>query len=172
MTSNENWMQRLRDLGRQKPVEEVQITGRYEKMTSTQACRYQELSNLRLAAAQRRRAAPLPDKPYYSLAEAGTRLSMSEQRLLERAGRGDVRCYTNVAGLEGKWQPAPPANGTNRAQWLAVPVDACRDIASYGSANVAVLELRAEHETAKYELDELLWVDSGRLALKHPLPRG
>lgn len=171
VTNNDNWVRRLRDLGRQKNLHDVRITGRYETMTSTQACRYRELKKLRSEQPKRRGAAQPPDKPRYTLAEASVRLSVSVERLLERAAEGRLRCYVDAAALNGRWRPQAPAGNAPESAWLAVPEGACRDIAWYGSANVAVLEYRPDGAPkAELELGEALWVDPARLVLKHPLP--
>jgi len=165
----DHWMTRLRDMGKHHGKERVLIGAKYETMTSTQACRYQELKSEDLPASAAR---PLPaDQPYYTLTEAAERLTADAGALLSMAAGGRLQCFVNTAGLRGRWQPGGPAGNVPKPLHLAVGGDCLKQIASYGSANLAALEHPLDAGgAAVFQLAEPLWVDASRLLLRHPLP--
>jgi hypothetical protein len=163
-------MQRIRHIGKQKGEERVLVSGKYETLTSTQAYRFQELRDVEHELRAPEDALP-KDKPWYALAEASTRLSLPSGELLAMAAAGTLRIYVDANGLRGRWRGERPHGDAPALAYLAVPADNCRDIAAYGSANVAVLEHGLDDgRQAEFELQTTLWVDPARLILKHPLP--
>ena len=180
MTAKNNWMRRIRTIGKQKSHERVLAYDKVEVMTATQACRFKELKQPDVANGGKKKAAVLKDQPAYTLTEASVRLSVNANTLLAAAAKGGIRCYLKAAGLRGQWKAAMQ-DGTARTsvarlspkpEFLALAAEDCRQIASFGSTNVTALHHSApEAAAAVFTLQEPQWVDADRLLLQHPLPR-
>jgi hypothetical protein len=168
----ETWKKRFRLTGDQKPTVQVQTTSRLETMTVTQEWRFNELQRVRFEEVKGRKS--LPDRPWYTLAEANQRLATGTGRLLRAGAAGQLNCYVATDGLRGCWGGPEDADTTSaRADisHLRLLPAACRDIEAYGSVNVTVLaHPTAQGKGARFHLREPLWVAPERLLLKHPLP--
>lgn len=165
------WKKRLRIAGDQKTKVQVQTTSRLETMTVTQEWRFRQLQRSRYGD---RSGSGLANRAWYTLVEACERLASTGDGLLRAAAAGKIACYVSSDGLRGRWGAQGDADsraGRAEVSHLRLTPDACREIATYGSANVTVLR----HPTinnpgAQFLLEEALWVARERILLKHPLP--
>lgn len=175
MATKNNWMRRIRTIGKQKSRERVLAYDKVEEMTSTQACRFKELQQPDVAHGEKK-AKVLKDQPAYTLAEASVRMSVDANALLAAAAKGSIRCYLKAGNLRGQWQDGMAsttvAHASPKPEFLALATEDCRQIASFGSTNVTALHhCSPEATTAVFTLQEPQWVDAERLLLQHPLPR-
>lgn len=170
-------VRRFRNIAQPKAHERVLTrTSKLEVMTSTQAVRFRQLKGLRTGAGNRQ--ASEQAKPHYPLPEAGRRLEVPVNRLLQAGAAGKLTCYVLTANLRGSWLDHRPSTGdTELPQYLALRPEDCRDIETWGSVNLHELLHPVEHDPdgrvaglARFVLREPLWVDPQRLVLKHPLP--
>jgi hypothetical protein len=176
-------MKRMRSLGEHKTHERVLAHGKYEILTSTQACRFKQLQGFRIGRAAKSRVAP-QTKPHYALPEACARLGTPVSGILLSAAANQLTCFVLAAGLRGRWLiEGEDDDGRSGAaikmpQYLALTPADCRDIESYGSVNVSELEHPSAPGSEEgrcsrrmlYRLLEPLWVDPERVVLLHPLP--
>jgi len=174
----------------------VRVGKKFEKMTGTQAHRFEELTQPKRADSQPD-ASTAPRKTRYALAEASDRLNVSEERLLQEAASGSVKLYVDAGGLKGRWRRGANDSGsmvssvqTLTSGYLALTSRSCSDMANFGSINVSVLEFRCPSDPSAVDLDretmaalsawgdcekyfclrEPLWVDRNRIVLLAPLP--
>lgn len=175
MATKNNWMRRIRTIGKQKSRERVLAYDKVEEMTSTQACRFKELQGPGIARGEKK-ATVLKDHPAYTLAEASARMSVDANALLTAAAKGSIRCYLKVGNLRGQWQDGKAntsvAHASPKPEFLALATEDCRQIASFGSTNVTALHHSSpDAAEAVFKLLDPQWVDADRLLLQHPLPR-
>lgn len=167
------WKKRFRITGDEKPRVQVQTTSRLETMTVTQEWRFRQLQRFRSEEPKRTGSRPA-NRAWYTLAEACERLASTGDGLLRAAAAGEIACYVASDGLRGRWGAKGDADsraGRAEVSHLRLTPDACREIATYGSANVTVLRHPTINNTgARFLLEEPLWVASERILLKHPLP--
>lgn len=158
-------------MGDEKPTVQVETTGRLETMTVTQEWRFRQLQRFRSEERTRPR---LPSRAWYTLAEAGERLGATGERLLRAAAAGEIACYVASDGLRGHWGARGDAGsrpGRADVSHLRLTPEACRQIATDGSANLTVLRHPTiNNQGARFLLEEPLWVAPERVLLKHPLP--
>lgn len=171
MSLIENLIGRLRRKTVSKPKERVLTFDRYEEMTATQALRFKDLQAAMLLEGNEA-SESFPDQPWYSLDDAGRRITATKAELLVAAAAGRILCFVYAGNADGYWDAAAstpvPASVPDLLQ---LPTKLCGEIARFGSANVKVLEF---HHSAKnvlrYRLKKAAWVDADLLYLQHPLP--
>lgn len=165
------WKKRFRVMGDEKPTVQVQTTSRLETMTVTQEWRFRQLQRFRF---DERKRPVTANRAWYTLSEACERLASSGDGLLRAAQAGEIACYVASDGLRGRWGAQGDADsraGRADVSHLRLTSDACREIATYGSANVTVLRHPTiNNKGAQFLLEEPLWVAPERILLKHPLP--
>lgn len=164
MAKIDEWVKRVRIMGKGKPLEQVRAFDRNVVMTTTQAWRFRELQ-----AGNPPPQPALQDRKWYSLQDACDRLGCSEDDLLADVSEGRVACYVEASRLRGAWKPGRAAPAATPAH-LALPVEHCRQIAAYGSANVRELEYRRQTPPTVFRLAETQWIDRKALRFAHPLP--
>lgn len=142
-----------------KPKVEVQVGEEAHMMTETQAYRFDELAQ---TGSQNRVAAndnPL-EESRYSLEDAAFRLMVDEAELLQKAALGSIRLYVDAAGLDGRWRRID-GNGdviesSSRhlgSGYLSLSIASCKELALQGEANISLLELPDDADTATLNLD-------------------
>ncbi len=176
VTRLNQWIKKVRALGRPKPKHRVLVADKHETLTGTQAVRFDELGRLR------RKNGANPQAPgrksHYSLQEACERMQSNKETLLRMAASGLLNCYVSAKGLKGCWQgvgshgsasATPSERPTTR--YLALSIESCRDIEAHRSTNVSILEHRhADGRKTFFHLQEPLWIDPDKLLLLDPLP--
>ncbi len=170
MSRIDEWVRRVRIMGKAKSHEEVVAFDRKVVMTTTQAWRFRELQAGGFPS-HPPGAAPPADKPWYSLDEACEKLGCDADDLLAVAGEGRLACFVEAGGLRGSWegQAEPPVPAPTH---LALTAESCRQIASYGSANVSSFEFRDGSTVRRFRPAEIQWIDRRRLLFAHPLAPG
>ena len=167
MSRIEALIKRMRPREENSSGERVLIDDQLETLTHTQAGRFQHLQ--RLHAMERKQAGAPAPKPYYSLPEAGRRLGLPVNRLLQLAAAGKLTCLLSAGGLRGTWSDPARAADEPAPQYLALLPASCGEIETWSSANVAALE-HPEAAGLHLQLHEPLWVGPAMIVLKHPLP--
>lgn len=168
MSRIDEWVKRVRIRGKAKSHEEVVAFDRKVVMTTTQAWRFRELQAGGFPAHP---PGPVPpaDKPWYTLEEACQKLGCAAEDLLAAAADGRLRCFVEARGLRGSWDDqAEPPTPTH----LALTARSCRDIASYGSANVDAFEAQVGAARRQFRPAEIQWIDRRQLRFAHPLGGG
>lgn len=182
MSRFDTWVKRFRTLGEHKPYERVLTHGKYEVLTSTQACRFKQLQRFRIGRKETNRYAA---KPHYPLPEACVQLGTTVREMLLSAAVNDLKCFVLAADLRGRWHVAgqgntgrPSTTAVEMPQYLALTPADCRGIELNGSVNVTELEYPSGSRPAggspaeqlRFRLLQPLWVDPERIVLRHPLP--
>ena len=170
MSRIDEWVRRVRIMGKAKSHEEVEAFDRKVVMTTTQAWRFRELQAGGFPA-HPPTPPPAADKAWYDLDEACARLGCAADDLLAAAADGRLVCYVEAGGLRGNWEgrddapAAPPSH-------LALTPASCGEIARYGSANVCLFECREGGTVRQFRPVEIQWIDRRRLLFAHPLAQG
>ncbi len=143
-----------------KPRVQVRLGDRVEKLTSTQAHRFEDLLKSNAPSRPTEPSNPF-DQSKYSIEEAAFRLMVEDEAILQLAASGSVDLYTSVAGLSGHWQQQA-ADGsvidspdvTLRSGLLALTRDACRRLAAHGRTRAASFEFKRLADPSATELDD------------------
>lgn len=129
-----------------KPEVTVQVGGTPEKMTDTQAYRFDELTqsgSLDTRAVKRDVDGPAR----YSLEDAAFRLMTSEADVLQRAVAGSIRFYIDATGLAGHWRrfddngvPIESSPRVLQSGFLGLTELSCKELALRDGTSVLVFE--------------------------------
>ena len=125
----------------------VEVKGKTEMLTNTQAYRFKEISEERNPDTPADYVNPLDDTQY-KLADAAFRLMIPEGEVLSRAEAGSLRLYVDMSGQSGHWARRDPEGNVSRSSvstirsgLLKLRAEACRDLAQHGRAIVKTLDL-------------------------------
>ena len=143
----------------EKPKIRVKVGGKHEDLTSTQAYRFEELTQPR-APDPRPDAGTVSAKMRYTLAEASDYLNVGERHLLQQAVFGSVSLYVNAGGLNGRWRRGASDGSSAMSPvhtlisgYLALTSRSCNEMAAIGSTRVSVLEFRCPSDSSAVDLD-------------------
>ncbi|MCG8369728.1 MAG: hypothetical protein MJA32_04340 [Proteobacteria bacterium] len=142
-----------------KPTVKVRLGDRLEKLTDTQAYRFEELNQKNTGGRPAESRNPF-EASRYSLEDAAFRLMVGDEAILQMAASGSVDLYTSVAGLVGCWRQeaidgsvVDSPEVTLRSGYLALTLDGCRDLARRGQARVSRFEFKRLPDPSVTELD-------------------
>ncbi len=157
-----------------KPTVKVRLGDRLEKLTDTQAYRFEELNQKNTEERPTESRNPF-EESRYSLEDAAFRRMVGEEAILEMAASGSIDLYTSVAGLAGCWRreaidgsviDSPEV--TLRSGYLALTLDGCRDLATHGRTHASSFEFKRLPDPSVTDLDRATlavlstWDDSER----------
>ncbi len=172
----------------------VRVAGKVEEMTSTQAVRFEDLMQKRLAESALD-SVPESVKAGFSIEESAKRLKISVADLFEKSSAGLLSFYIDATGIAGHWRRPDAAYDTahDSAQmvvsgYLALPSQLCGDMGIIGSVLVHFLEYRSHSNPSAtdldtktlatlaslgegeklFYLDEPMWVDPKHIVLLDP----
>jgi hypothetical protein len=138
----------------------VNVSGRAELLTDTQAFRFKEISEARGTLLRPTYRNPLEDS-FYHLEDAALRLMISEDEVLARAAAGGLRLYVNVAGKSGYWcrrdregNVSQSSVATISSGCLSLRSKACAELAKRGRAIVHTLDLCETNGNSRDGIDD------------------
>ncbi len=137
----------------------VNVSGKAELLTDTQAFRFKEISEARGTPPQPTYRNPLKDS-FDQLEDAAFRLMISEDKVLARAAAGGLQLYVNVAGQSGYWCRRDHEGNVSQSSVVTISSGhlklrsrACADLVEHGHAIVHTLDLCNTHGESRAGLD-------------------